>query len=285
MIAVTGANGQLGRHVIEHLLEHTSADSIVALVRSPERASDLSAKGIHVRHADYDQPETLTKALQGVDKLLLISSSEVGKRAIQHQAVIDAATAANLELLVYTSLLKTAESPMVLAAEHKITEAAIKASKLPAVILRNGWYTENYTANLAAVLETGVVAGAAKQGKYHTATRNDYALAAAKVLLDGSAHSGKTYELAGDQGFTLAEYAAEIAKQSGKNIAYQDMTASDYAALLVQIGLPSEFADVLADSDVAASSGWLEDNSKTLSTLIGRPTTAISTSITQALQS
>jgi NAD(P)H dehydrogenase (quinone) len=279
MIAITGANGQLGRLVIASLLEKTDAANIVALVRNPDSAADLKALGVEVRQADYNKPETLVNAFVGIDKLLLISGSEIGSRVRQHQAVIDAVKDKGLALFAYTSILQADTSPMILAQEHKATEQAINDAGLPAVILRNGWYSENYTQSMAGVLEAGMVAGAAKEGKLHTAARQDYAEAAAIVLISEQSQVGKVYELAGDEGFTLAEYAAEIAKQSGKNIQFQSMSGADFASLLVKVGLPKAFADVLADSEICAADGWLADDSKTLSQLIGRNTTTLADSI------
>ncbi|GAA3590100.1 SDR family oxidoreductase [Gibbsiella greigii] len=282
MIAVTGATGQLGRLVIEALLKTVPANQIVAAVRSPEKAQDLAKQGLVVRQADYSQPATLQAAFQGVSKLLLISSSEVGQRAAQHQAVIDAAKAAGVELIAYTSLLHAETSPLLLGEEHRQTEAALQQSGLPFVLLRNGWYSENYAASIAPALAHGAFIGAAKNGRIASAARADYALAAAKVLqLDGQA--GKVYELAGDDSYTLAEFAAEIARQSGKAVNYVDMSQAEFAAALKGAGLPAGLADVLADSDVGAAQGALYDDSHTLSRLIGRPTTRYQQVIAAAL--
>lgn len=282
MIAVTGATGQLGRLVIEALLKTVPANQIVAAVRSPEKAQDLAKQGLVVRQADYNQPATLQAAFQGVSKLLLISSSEVGQRAAQHQAVIDAAKAAGVELIAYTSLLHAETSPLLLGEEHRQTEAALQQSGLPFVLLRNGWYSENYAASIAPALAHGAFIGAAKAGRIASAARADYALAAAKVLqLDGQA--GKVYELAGDDSYTLAEFAAEIARQSGKAVNYVDMSQAEFAAALKGAGLPAGLADVLADSDVGAAQGALYDDSHTLSRLIGRPTTRYQQVIAAAL--
>lgn len=283
MIAITGANGQLGRLVITSLLERTGATNIVALVRNPDSAAELKSLGIEVRQADYSKPETLINAFEGVDKLLLISGNEVGSRVQQHQAVIDAVKDKGLTLFAYTSLLKADLSPMILAQEHKLTEQAIKDAGLPAVILRNGWYSENYTQSIGGVLEAGMVAGAAEEGKLYTAARKDYAEAAAMVLTSEQSHVGKVYELAGDHGFTLGQYAAEISKQSGKHIQFQSMTGEDFANLLAQIGLPEGFAGLLADAEIQAASGWLADDSKTLNQLIGRDTTPLAESIATVL--
>ena len=283
MIAITGANGQLGQLVIHSLLQKTAAANIVALVRNPDNAQALKDLGVEVRKADYNQPETLTKALAGVHKLLLISGSDVGQRVPQHTAVIEAAKAAGVELFAYTSILKADTNPMILAQEHKVTEELIQQSDLPAVILRNGWYSENYTQGIAAVLENNAVAGAAESGKLYTAARQDYAEAAAVVLTSDESQAGKVYELAGDAGFTLAEYAAEIAKQTGKDIQYHNMPEQDFTDLLVQVGLPHGFAAALADSEAQAAKGWLADDSRALTGLIGRATTPIKETIRQAI--
>ena len=283
MIAVTGANGQLGQLIIAELIKRVSADQVIALVRSPEKAEALKAQGVQVRQADYNKPETLANALKGVEKLLLISGSEIGQRATQHQAVIDAAKEANVGFLAYTSLLKADVSNMILSQEHKVTEQAIKDSGIPASVLRNGWYNENYTGNIAAVLEHKAVVGTGGEGKITPAARRDYAEAAAVVLTNAQAHIGKVYELAGDQAFTQADYAAEIAKQTGQSIVYQGLNQADYAAMLVEIGLPEGFANILADSDALMVEEALFDDSHTLSQLIGRPTTMIQDSIKAAL--
>lgn len=282
MIAITGATGQLGRLVIQNLLNTVPASQIVAAVRSPEKAADLAALGVQVRQADYTQPATLDAAFQGVDKLLLISSSEVGQRAPQHAAVIAAAQKAGVKLLAYTSLLRADSSPLGLAAEHKETEAMLRASGLPHVLLRNGWYTENYTGSVPAALQYGAVMGSAKDGRIASAARADYAAAAAAVLTK-EGQAGQVYELAGDTAYTLAELAAEIASQSGKPVVYNDLPEADYKAALMQVGLPEGFAALLADSDVGASKGALFDDSHQLSQLIGRPTTPLAEVVKTAL--
>ena len=278
MIAITGATGQLGQLVIEQLLNTVPANQIVAIVRNPAKAEALSQQGITVRQGDYADESTMTSALKGGDKLLLISSSEVGQRATQHQNVINAAKAAGVKFIAYTSLLHADKSPLGLHVEHVATEKALAESGIPYALLRNGWYTENYLASAPPALEHGVFIGAAGEGKIASATRADYAAAAAKVI-SGDGHAGNVYELAGDHAWTLSELAAELSKQSGKNVAYQNMSEADFAAALKGVGLPAGLADMLADSDVGASKGGLFDDSHTLSKLIGRPTTPLSESI------
>lgn len=278
MIAITGATGQLGQHVIESLLKTVPASQIVAIVRNPAKATALSQQGITVRQADYSDEAAFTTALQGIDKLLLISSSEVGQRAPQHRNVINAAKAAHVKFIAYTSLLHADTSPLGLADEHVATEKMLAESGIAYALLRNGWYTENYLASAPAALEHGVFIGAAGEGKIASATRADYAAAAARVISEDG-HAGKTYELAGDAGWTLSQLAAELAKQSGKKVVYQNLSEADFAAALKGVGLPAGLADMLADSDTGASKGGLFDDSHTLSKLIGRPTTPLSESI------
>ena len=278
MIAITGATGQLGQHVIANLLNTTAANQLVAVVRNPAKAEALSQKGIVVRQADYGDEAALTKALQGVDKLLIISSSEVGQRAPQHRNIINAAKAAGVKFIAYTSLLHADKSPLGLHVEHVETEKMLADSGIPYALLRNGWYTENYLASAPPALEHGVFIGAAGEGKIASATRADYAAAAARVIAE-EGHAGKVYELAGDHGWTLGELAAELAKQSGKKVVYQNLSQADFAAALKSVGLPDGLADMLADSDVGASKGGLFDDSHTLSKLIGRPTTPLAESV------
>ena len=283
MLIITGATGQLGRLVIDELLKTVPARQIVAAVRNPEKAADLAARGVQVRHADYDRPETLVPALQGASRLLLISASEVGRRLPQHRAVIDAAVQAKVPLLVYTSILHAETSPLPLAAEHKATEALLRASGLPITLLRNGWYTENYTASVPVALQHGAYLGCAGEGRIASAARADYAAAAARVLT-AEGQAGRGYELAGDQAWTLDELAAEIARQSGKAVAYRNLPEAEYQAVLLQAGLPNWLATLLAESDTGASRGGLFDDSRQLSALIGRPTTPMAASVTAALK-
>ncbi len=279
-IAITGATGQLGRIVVEKLKVKISADNIVALVRSVQKAAGL---GVEAREADYDKPETLKPALEGVDTLLLISGSEVGKRATQHQHVIEAAKQTGIKRIVYTSLLHADTSSLSLAGEHLASEAALKDSAIPYTILRNGWYTENYTGSISGALAGGGFIGSAGEGRISSAPRVDYAEAAVAVLT-GEGHEGKTYELAGDEHFTLTELAAEISRQTGKDIPYVNMPEAQYAAALTGFGLPEGFAQAIAGWDVGASKDDLFDDSRQLSQLIGRPTTPLSATVSDALE-
>ena len=283
MIVVTGASGQLGRLVIQSLLRKVPAGEIVAAVRDPKRVQDLAALGVQVRQADYNQPATLLSAFAGADKVLLISSSEIGQRVAQHAAVIAAAQQAKVKLLAYTSLLHADRSPLGLADEHRQTEALLQESGLPSVLLRNGWYTENYLASIPAALAHGVLLGSAGEGRIASATRADYAEAAATVLtLD--AQAGRVYELAGDQAYSLSELAAELSRQSGQPVRYQDLPEAEFQAALLAAGLSAEVASLLADSDAGASQGALFDDGRQLSGLLGRPTTPLTEAVAGALR-
>lgn len=277
-IGVTGATGQLGRIVVEKLKESGYGAEVVALVRSVAKGADL---GVEVREFDYTKPDV--KSLVGIDKLLLISGNEIGQRAIQHINVIEAAKSAGVKSIVYTSLLHADSSTLSLAGEHSETEKAIQASSLSFTILRNGWYTENYTGSIGGALGAGAFIGSAGEGKISSASRADFAEAAVTVLLSGN-HEGKVYELAGDTSYTLAELAAEISRQTGKSIPYNNLAESEYATILKGFGLPEGFASAIASWDVCASNNELFDESRVLSKLIGRPTTSLADVVALSLK-
>ncbi|MET9649521.1 MULTISPECIES: NmrA family NAD(P)-binding protein [unclassified Streptomyces] len=283
-IVVTGATGQLGRLVIDALLTRVPAESVAAVVRDKEKAADLAERGVELRIADYDAPRTLAGAFGSGDRVLLISGSEVGQRVAQHAAVIDAAKAAGVAQLAYTGVLGGPEADFDLAAEHKATEQLILDAGLPHTFLRNGWYTENYTGNLAPVLAHGAVVGSAGDGRIASASRADYAAAAAAVLTGpAEEHLNKAYELSGDVAWSLAEYAAEVARQTGQEIAYNDVPAGTHLAILTGAGVPQPFAEILVDVDRAVALGALARRTGDLSRLIGRPTTPIAETIGDAL--
>ena len=276
MIAITGATGQLGQLVINELVTKVDPSQLIAVVRSPEKAQSYSEQGIDVRLGDYSQADTLSTALAGVKQLLLISSSEVGQRTPQHKAVIEAAKANGVEHILYTSILKADSSPLPLAKEHLETEALIKASGIAYTVLRNGWYTENYAASIAPSLEHSAFIGCAGEGKIASAARADYASAAVAAILnvlEGKASGSDILELAGSDAYTLSEFAAEIAQQADKTVAYVNLPESEFAGALIGAGLPEPLAILLAESDTGASKGGLFSDDSTLSDLIGRPTT------------
>ena len=279
-IAITGATGQLGRLVVDRLKTKVPAAQLVALVRSPAKAAEL---GISTRTADYVQPQTLAAALAGIDTLLLISSNEIGQRAAQHRNVIEAAKQARVKRIVYTSLLRADSSALSLAAEHRDTESLLALADIPFTVLRNGWYSENYTGSVKGALAGGAFIGSAGAGKISSATRADYADAAVAVLTQPG-HVGKTYELAGDEAYTLEDLAAEISRQTGKAIPYKNLPEADYAAALAGFGLPAGLAQAIAGWDIAAAGGALFDSGRQLSKLIGRPTTPLSVAVADALK-
>ena len=281
-IVVTGATGQLGRHVLEALLERgVPAADIVAAGRSVEKLADFSARGVRVQHMDYADPGSVAEALKGARRVLLISGSEVGRRVEQHRTVINAAKAEGVELLAYTSIANADTTGMLLADEHKATEALLRESGVPFVLLRNGWYLENYTEQLPGTLAQGALAGSAGAGKVSGAARADYAHAAAAVLVaDGQA--GKVYELGGDEAFSMADLASEITAATGKPVRYNNLPTEDYVGLLTGVGVPEAFAGILADSDLGIARGDLLVSTGDLRRLIGRPTTSLGQAVRAA---
>ena len=281
-IAITGATGQLGHYVIQALLTKTDAQNIVALVRDLNKAQHLKAQGVELRHFDYDQTETLAPALEGIDKLLLISANEIGRRTPQHQVVIQAAQQSKVPYIAYTSLLNADTSALGLSQEHRETEALIKESGLAYTFLRNNWYTENYLAGLSHAIESGTLYGAANDGKISSASRIDYAEAAATVLVSDT-HENRIYELAGSTAFTLQDFANTISEVSGQAVQYKNLTSEQYHQALVQAGLPTGLVDVIVDADVKTQTGAMFSDSKDLEKLIGRKTTSIQEEITNTL--
>ncbi|MBV9496678.1 MAG: SDR family oxidoreductase [Acidobacteria bacterium] len=283
MIVVTAATGHLGRHVVDQLLKRVPAGEIAVAVRNVEKAADLAALGVDVRYADYEKPESLADAFRGTDKVLLISASEIGKRLPQHRNAVEAIKNSGAKLLAYTSILKADTSGIGLAKEHLATEEMIRESGVPFVFLRDGWYLENYTEHFGPALQYGAINGVADDGKVSAAARADFAAAAVEALT-GSGHENQVYELAGDEGFTLSELAAELSRASGKTIVYNDVTPEQYRAILVGAGLPEFVADMFVDWDLAIKRGELVDDSKTLSRLIGRPTQPLADAVAAAVK-
>ncbi|MGO4382025.1 NmrA family NAD(P)-binding protein [Pseudoduganella sp. RAF19] len=281
MIVITGASGQLGQLVIEGLLEKVPAGQIVAAVRDPAKASALAARGVVVRRADYNDPASLDAAFDGAQKVLLISSSEIGQRDAQHRNVVDAAKRAQVKLLAYTSVLRADTSRLGLAAEHVATEQAIRASGLPFSFLRNGWYYENFSSRIQAGAAHGTVVGSSGNGRIAAAARADYAAAAVAVLT--AAAPEPVYELGGSAPFTLAELAAEVARQSGREAAYQDLPQAEFKKVLLGLGVPEVYAELISDSDAAAAGGALDDNTRTLERLIGRAPRTLADAVKAAL--
>ena len=282
MIVVTGATGQLGRLVIDELLKTTRAKDIIAAVRAPAKATDLADRGVQVREADYARPETLVAAFEGASKLLLVSGNDLGKREEQHKAVIHAAKSAGVAFLAYTSILHCDTSPLLLAAEHLATERYLQSSGLSYSLLRNGWYYENQTAAIPQAVKNGAFIGASGEGRFAAASRFDYAAAAAEILT-GEGHENSVLELGGDQPYTRAELAAEVSKQTGEMVRYNNLSESDYQEILSSF-LPAILAESIADAEAHAGQGALDDNSLALSRLLGRPTTTLAEAVASGLR-
>jgi NAD(P)H dehydrogenase (quinone) len=278
-ILVTGATGQLGSRIVQQLLKRVSADRIVAGGRSAAKAP----QGVEFRALDYNDPASIDTALAGIARVVLVSGNEVGKRVAQHKAVIDAAARAGIQLIAYTSILRANVNPLQLAVEHRGTEEVLAASGVSFILLRNGWYSENYTGSAPVAIQYGVLQSASGDGRIATAARDDYAEAAAVLILRDGHKPGQAYELAGSTSFTKRDYAALLSRKSGKNVAVQDLTEAQYSASLVQVGLPEGFAAILADSDAKSGKGWLFDDSRTLEQIIGRPTTPLEKTLDAAL--
>lgn len=281
MIVVTGASGAMGQLVVQGLLEKVPANRIVAAVRDPAKAAHLAAQGVQVRRADYEDPASLDTALAGAERVLLVSANVVGKRVVQHRAVIEAARRAGVKLLAYTSILRADSSPLQLAEEHVATEAAIRTSGLPYSLLRNGWYFENFSGRIAGAAQHGELVGSAGEGRISAAARADYAAAAVAVLTSDTPQP--VYELAGSTSFSLAELAAEAGRQSGRKVAYRDVPSAEFEGVLAGIGVPAPWPQLLADSDAGSARGALFDEGKALEKLIGRPTRSLSQAVEGAL--
>lgn len=279
--AVTGATGHLGRLAVEELLARgVAASDVIAVVRTPSKAAALAERGVQVREGDYNRPETLPAALAGVQRLLLVSGSEVGQRLPQHQAVIDAAKSVGVEHIVYTSLLRADQTTLPIAPEHVGTEQALAAAGVPFTVLRNGWYTENYTSQLAQYLAGGVLLGATGGGKISAATRADYAAAAA-VALTSEGDAGGVYELGGPA-FTFDEFAAVISEVTGTKVEHRDLSTELYTAALQEAGLDAGTAGFLAVVDAAIANGDLHTSSDDLTRLLGRPATSLADAVRAA---
>lgn len=305
MLVVTGATGHLGRLVVEHLLERVPAARIAVVVRDRARAAAFALRGVTVRVADYNEPGTLAGAFAPGDRVLLISGNDIERNVAQHTAVIRAARTAEVALLAYTSILSTA-SRFALVDMHHATEALIKASGLPYTFLRNGWYTENYTGRLPEVLALGALIGnAGPDDRIATATREDYALAAAIVLAGAdtdtdadadtdadteeattarAARLNRGYDLSGDTAWTFAEFAAEVARQADTSVVYRQHTAAVYQGILVGAGVPEPMARLFTDTDDSIARGELALTTGDLSRLIGRPTTPLTDTVAAALK-
>lgn len=283
MLAITAASGQLGQLVIEHLLKQgVSPGEITAIARSTEKLDHFKEKGVKVVFGDYQDKASLQKALEGIDRLLLISSGDLQGRAEQHQNAIDAAKASGVDRVYYTSILHAQSSPLGLATDHVATENALQSSDLDYVLLRNGWYSENYTMGVPQAVESQTIYGCAGTGRISSAARSDYALAAA-ILITQQENEKQIYELAGDESYTLSELAEAVSALSQVKVSYQDMPEDKYKGALMDMGLPEAVAEMLANSEAGAARGGLFDDQKELSKVIGRPTVSLRDSLKKVL--
>jgi NAD(P)H dehydrogenase (quinone) len=282
-ILVTGATGQLGGLIVGHLLRQLPRGSVVAGGRNAAKGQALVARGAEFRTVDYNQPATLDAALAGIERVVLVSGNEVGQRVPQHRAVIEAAARAGVKLLAYTSILRGPANPFLLAGEHRGTEEALAAGRVPYITLRNGWYTENYTGTAALAIQFGVIQSASGEGRFSTASRDDFAAGAAALIQRDDHRPGQAYELAGSSSFNKQEYAELLSRKSGRKVVVQALTEAQYAAALTQAGLPEAVAKIIADADAKAADGWLYDDSRTLERAIGRPTTPLEQTLDSAL--
>jgi NAD(P)H dehydrogenase (quinone) len=283
-LVITGATGHLGRLVVEQLLAAgVSAGDIIATGRATDKIKDLADRGVQVRAVDFGDPAAVRAAVAGADRVLLVSAMDPGARVAQHRTVIDAAREAGVGLLAYTSIVNAETATIRLAEDHQATERLLRDSGVPHTLLRNGWYHENYTDRLPMFLAQGVIPGSAGQGRISAAARADYAAAAVRVLTtDG--HAGRAYELGGDEAFTLAQLAAEISAQSGKEVRYVDLPEAGYSDALKEHGVPQLMADMVAETDAAAARGALHTASGDLTTLTGRPAATLSDAVAVALR-
>lgn len=272
-IVVTGATGALGSHVVSHLLDRgVQPEEVVAGGRNEERLTALADRGVRTARMDYDDPATLDAVLREGDRLLLVSGTEVGHRIAQHRTVVEAAVRAGVGLVAYTSILNADDNPVSLAEDHRATESVLAASGLPTVVLRNGWYLENYTGQLGTYQQTGSVLGAAGDGRIAAATRSDFAEAAAAVLADGD-HAGRVYELGGTS-FTLAELAHAVATATGQDVAHRNVSLAEFRRTMSEVGMPGSVVAMLVSAEAAIAAGALATDSADLAELIGRqPTT------------
>jgi NAD(P)H dehydrogenase (quinone) len=284
MILITGATGKLGHFIVNGLMERgVPASELAVLARTPDRASDFAKLGAQVRPGDYSDPRSLDAAVQGVGKPMFISSSEIEARAFQHHNVVAAAKKAGVPSVIYTSILNADDSPLDLARDHRDTEKALRESGLSYTLLRNGWYFENYTENLATALEHGALLGAAGEGVFSMAARKDYADAAVSVLVSNEEQGGRVYELGGAPVVTLSDLSREVARQANRPVAYVNLSTQEYESKLIEFGLPAPVARLLSNSDEGAKNGFLQTESHDLQKLIGRPSTTLEQAVELAL--
>lgn len=280
--AVTGATGPFGRLAVDTLLRRgVPARSVFALVRDPAKVDDLVALGVGIREGDYDRPETLESALEGIERLLIVSGNEAGRRTDQHGAVIRAADAADVGYIVYTSILRADDTDLARAPEHAATETMLRESGLPFAVARNSFYTEVYTGRIGEYVARGEIVGAAADGRIAAATRADFAEAAVALLTGDMIDQGGVHELGGPS-FTMAELAATITEVTGTPVRYRDLPGDELTRTLTAAGLSAEDAGFVASLDLAIARGELDASPDALTALLGRAPTPLADAVRAA---
>ncbi|KJE35069.1 nucleoside-diphosphate sugar epimerase [Thalassospira sp. HJ] len=265
-ILITGATGQLGSLVVKHLLDRIPANDIAVSVRGPEKAADLSAKGI--------------------DTALIISAEDDNaKRIAQHRTAVDAAKASGVKHIVYTSIIDPkADADFTYSAIHLDTENYIRESGLAYTLLRNSFYADLLLAGVPHALETGDFGAPAGDAKITYIPRNDLAEAAATVLANPADHINKTYDLTGTKGVTHDEIASYIANATGKPVKFVDLPAEVHTGILSGLGLPGHLIEALAGLYVGAKKGDYETVSSDFETLVGRKPQSVEDFVAKALK-
>jgi NAD(P)H dehydrogenase (quinone) len=281
-LIITGATGHLGRLVVDSLIARgTAASDIVATGRDTAKLADLASSGVRVAELDYAKPETVAAVVTPGDTLLLVSASEPGNRADQHAAVIEAAKSAGVARIVYTSAPKATTSALVLAPDHKATEESLVASGVPFTILRNGWYTENYAGEVEKGRENGAIVASVGDGRVASASRKDYAEAAA-VVLTAEGQEGKVYELSGDVAWDFDDLAAAIGGIVGREVVYTRLSPEEHTEMLTSFGLDAGTVGFVVALDGNIRDGLLSETSGDLARLIGRATTPLAEGLAAA---
>lgn len=279
MIVITGGNGHLARKAIAHLRHIAPDERVVAAARRPEAAADL---GVEVRYADYDDPASLESAFVGADRLLLVSGTEFGRRVLQHKAAVNAAVTAGVGFIVYTSAPRVDATDLVFAPEHIASEQAIRESGVDYSFLRNNWYHENYAPVIREAVRTGLIVGSAGEGLLASAARDEYAEAAATVLV-GDEHRNTVYELAGDTAWTYGHLASTIAEVAGFPVVYQDLATEERRGRLAAAGAAPGEIEAIAGIEENIAEGALALTDGSLRRLIGRPTEPLADGVRRIL--
>lgn len=282
-LLVTGATGKFGSKVVETLLKTIPADQLAVSVRQPEKAKALKEQGVDVRQGNFDEPESLDVAFEGIDRLLIISTDgDNDTRTHQHGNAVAAAKRAGIKFIAYTSIVNAQESTNLFAPTHKATELAIKETGIPYSFLRNNWYFENEIPTIESILFGAPWVTSAGDGKVGWALQEDYAEVAAKVLAD-EGHEYTTYELAG-KALSQGEVVSVLAELLDKEIAVERVDDETYSQIMKKAGIPDVVLPLLVDIQRSIREGSLDIESDDMEKLIGRPATPINEALTQILK-